>query len=170
MSNVIFFLTELHVLAYFTHKVRFPLLNCVEISDQSQLLHIFPNLYEDMSNGKMDTLKEFLVSYKHLPIDELESEVVQELLKGMCTDAAEEIKLQCGREYGFSDSEPSRATQLDKPSANELTGLPTNNLDIERDFSKFSRLSEVTKGIVRNLYQGKNVESYWTERLCQKAP
>ena len=88
----------------------------------------------------------------------------------MCTDAAEEIKLQCGREYGFSDSEPSRATHLDKPSANELTGLPTNNLDIERDFSKFSRLSEVTKGIVRNLYQGKNVESYWTERLCQKAP
>ena len=27
----------------------------------------------------------------------------------------------------------------------ELTGLPTNNLDTERDFSKFNRLSEVAR-------------------------
>ena len=57
-----FFLTELHALAYFTHNVTFPLLNCVEILDQSQLLHIFTKLYEDLSNGKLDTLKDFLVS------------------------------------------------------------------------------------------------------------
>ena len=82
----------------------------------------------------MDTLKDFLVSYKHLPIDEPESEVVRELLKCMCTDAAEGIKLQCGREYSFSDSEPLRATQLDKLTANELTGLATNNLDTEHNF------------------------------------
>ena len=96
-----FFLTELHALAYFTHRVILPLFNCVEISGQSQLFHIFPKLYKDLSNGKMDTLKDFLVSYKHLPADEPESEIVQELLKCMCTDAAEGIKLQCGREYGF---------------------------------------------------------------------
>ena len=54
----------------------------------------------------MDTLKDLLVLYKHLPIDEPESEIVQELLKYLSTDAAEGIKLQCGREYGFSDSEP----------------------------------------------------------------
>ena len=94
--NCEFFLTELHVLAYFTHKVTLPLLNGVEISDQSQLFHIFPKLCENLSNGKMDTLKDFLVSYKHLPIDEPESEIVQELLKRMCTDAAEGIKVQCG--------------------------------------------------------------------------
>ena len=39
-----FFLTELHVLAYFTHNITLPLLNFVEISDQSQLLYIFPKL------------------------------------------------------------------------------------------------------------------------------
>ena len=113
-----FFLTELHLLAYFTHRVTLPLCNCVEISDQSQLLHIFPKLYEDLPNGKMDTLQDFLVSYKQLPIDEPESEIVQELLNRMCTDTAEAIKLQCGQEYGFSDSEPPRATQLDKLTAN----------------------------------------------------
>ena len=52
-----FFLTKLHALTYFTHEVTLPLLNYVEISDQSQLLHIIPKLYEDLSNGKMDTLK-----------------------------------------------------------------------------------------------------------------
>ena len=28
---------------------------------------------------------------------------------------------------------------------NELTGLPTNSFDTERDFSKFSQLSEVAR-------------------------
>ena len=56
-----FFLTELHVLAYFTHKVTLSLFNWVETSDQSQLLQIFPKLYEDLSDRKMDTLKDFLV-------------------------------------------------------------------------------------------------------------
>ena len=32
----------------------------------------------------------------HLPIDESESEIAQELLKRTCTDTAEGIKLQCG--------------------------------------------------------------------------
>ena len=56
--NCEFFLTELHVLTHFKHKVTIPQLNCVEISDQSQLFHIFPKLYKNLSNGKMDTLKE----------------------------------------------------------------------------------------------------------------
>ena len=63
----------------------------------------------------------------------------------MCADAAEGIKLQCDREYRFSDSESLRATQLNKLTANEFTGLPTNNLDTKCDFSKFSRLSEVAR-------------------------
>ena len=36
-------------------------------------------------------------------------------------------------------------SQLGKLTVNELTGLPTNNLDTERDFSKFSQLSEVAR-------------------------
>ena len=62
MSNVNFFLTKLRELAYLSHKVTFPPPNCVEISNQSQLLHIFPKSGEDLSYGKIDPLKDFLVS------------------------------------------------------------------------------------------------------------
>ena len=50
----------------------------------------------------------------------------------MYIDAAEVIKLQCEREYRFSKS-AARATQIDKFTPNEQSGLPTNNLDTERD-------------------------------------
>ena len=62
----------------------------------------------------------------------------------MCIDAADGIRPQCGNAYGFSKSD-ARATQPDKLAPNQLSGLPTNNLDTERDLSKFSRLSEVSK-------------------------
>ena len=56
------------------------------------------------------------------------------------------MKLQYGREYGFADdSQLLRAIQLSKLTENELFGLPTYNLSTERDFCKFSRLSEVGK-------------------------
>ena len=91
----------------------------------------------------MDTLKDFLVSYKHLPIDERESDIVQKSLKRICTDATEGIKSQCPRKYGFTDREPPQETQRDKLTANELTGFPTNNIDAESNFPKFGRLLEV---------------------------
>ena len=59
----------------------------------------------------------------------------------MCVYAPYAVKLQCGREYGAT----ARATQLNKLTEDELCGLPTNNLSTERDFYKFSHLSEVTK-------------------------
>ena len=59
----------------------------------------------------------------------------------MCVYAPYAVKLQCGREYGAT----ARATQLNKLTEDELFGLPTNNLSTERDFYKFSHLSEVTK-------------------------
>ena len=58
---------------------------------------------QSLSYGKIDPLKDFLVSYKHLLVDESENEIVQELLKHMFTDTAEGITLQRGQEYGFSD-------------------------------------------------------------------
>jgi len=137
-----FFLTELHALAYFTHKVTLPLLNCVEISDQNELLKVFPKLYEGLNAKKLDTLQHFLVSYKHLVIEEPTNTLTSKLLEKMCLDAAEGIKLQCGREYGFSESD-ARATELHKLSVEQLQGLPTNNLDAERDLSRFSRLAQV---------------------------
>ena len=54
-----FFITELSVLVFFTHKVSSPLLNFVEISSQEELLRVFPKLYEDLQKGKMDTLEQY---------------------------------------------------------------------------------------------------------------
>ena len=93
-------------------------------------------------------------------INEPDSELEKEILKRMCVDAAEGIKLQCGREYGFSEIKP-RATQLDKLTPAELLGLPTNNLDTERDLSKFSRLSEVAK-FRNNKFSAKGIRNDMT--------
>ena len=78
----------------------------------------------------------------------------------MCVDAAYTVNLQCGREYRFADdSQLLRATQLDKLTEDELFGLPTNNLSTERDFSKFSHLSEVAK-FKNYKFQAKGIRNY----------
>ena len=43
-----FFRTALAVLSYFQYHVSMPLLNCVEISEQKDLLVIFPKLYNEL--------------------------------------------------------------------------------------------------------------------------
>ena len=75
-----FFITELHTLAYFTHKVTLPLLNCVEVCDQLDLLTIFPKLYSDLCNGDMNTLDKYSVVYKHLQINEPDNELGKEII------------------------------------------------------------------------------------------
>ena len=62
------FLTELEVLAYFTHLVTFPYLNCIEISSQAELLTIFHKLYSDLKEGKMDTLRNFVFEMRPVPV------------------------------------------------------------------------------------------------------
>ena len=71
-------------------------------------------------------------------------------------------KLQCGREYGFvDDSQLPKATQLNKLTEDKLFGLSTKNLSTERDFSKFSHLSEVRK--FRNYrFQAKGIRNDMT--------
>ena len=56
------FITELECLAYFNHYVTFPFLNCTEVSSQIQLLEILPKLYSDLTDGKIDTLQNYVVS------------------------------------------------------------------------------------------------------------
>ena len=104
------------------------------------MLRIFPKFYTDLYAA--DMLQTFV--YKHLLIKESDKKLRKEIIKCMCIDAAEGIKLQCGRENGFSKSD-ARSTQIDKIAPNELSGLLTNNLDTERDLSKISRLYEVEK-------------------------
>ena len=61
------------------------------------------------------------------------------------------------REYGFSEAE-KRATDLSTLAANELEGLPTNNLVTERDLSRFDRDAQVAKGRNRR-FKAKNVRN-----------
>ena len=57
------------------------------------------------------------------------------------------MKLQCGREYGFTadDEALPRATQLHLLPEQELVKMPTHNIDAERDLAKFSHLAVVAK-------------------------
>ena len=108
-----FFITELSVLVFFTHKVSSPLLNFVEISSQEELLRVFPKLYEDLQKGKMDTLEQYSVKYCHIVVSPPTNESETLLLESMCLNASKSMMLQCGRQCGFADkNEPARETQL----------------------------------------------------------
>ena len=135
-----FFLSELNVLAYFTHKVTLPL-NAVEVSYQQELCNIFPQLYKDLSEGSMNTLDNFSVQYRHLTVNTPSSDMDKALLNEMCHDAAKCIDLQCGREYGFGNhadvNDPPRATQIYKLTPAEMDGLETNNILAERKLGVF---------------------------------
>ena len=61
------------------------------------------------------------------------------------------------RECGFSEAE-KRATDLSTLAANELEGLPTNNLVTERNLSRFDRDVQVGKGRNRR-FKSKNVRN-----------
>ena len=87
----------------------------------------------------------------------LSSDLSKRIVDKMCISAAAAVKLQCGRKYRFSDSE-KRATDLSTLPANELEGLPTNNLVTERDLSRFDREAQVAKSRNRR-FKAKNIRS-----------
>ena len=154
-----FFLTELKVLSYFTFKVTLLFLNFVEKNNQEKLLVMLPKLHEDLKNLNLDTLREFIVKYRHVDVPELRSQLEQEIINQMCVKAADGIQLQCGREYGFAKPDQTpRATDLNILSPAELQGLPTNNLDAERDRAKFSNLAQVAKFRNKN-FQAKGIRT-----------
>ena len=143
-----FLMTELEALSYFTHKVTLPFLHFVEVSSQQDLLKVFPKLYEDLSNGIMNTLDAYVVHYPHIKVLNPTSEICCKILKKMCLHAAQVFDRQTGREYGFGKfclSNPPRATELNLLSNEELVGLPTNNLESERHLAGFGRRAAVAK-------------------------
>ena len=85
----------------------------------------------------------------------------------MCTSTAEAVKLQCGREYGFSDI-PGRATDISKLSPTERAGLPTNNCINERDLSRFDKESVVPRCRNRK-FKGKNILNNMVFYKCKKS-
>ena len=81
------------------------MLDCVEVWKQTDLLTIFPKIPTDLCAADTNTLKEFSVVQKHLPIKKSDNELGKEIIKHMYIGVAEGIKLQSEREYGFSKSD-----------------------------------------------------------------
>ena len=88
-------------------------------------------------------------------------------MREMCVPAAVAIKLQCGREYGFSDQR-QRATDLSKLTASDRSGLPTNNCISEQDLSKFDKESIVSKCCNRK-FRAKNIRNNMMLYKCKRA-
>ena len=87
------------------------------------------NLHLDLSDGKMETLQEYIVPYRHVMVDKLTEKVGITLLVKMCKHAAVEVQQTSGREYGFADpfSKP-RATECQKLTQKLPKNLPTDSL------------------------------------------
>ena len=137
-------LIGLKVLAWFTFCITLPFLNMTEVSTQKDLVSILPCLHDDLLEKKTNTLSQYRVPYS-FQLDEPESPIELYLLGEMCTQAGKDLAKQRGREYGFSDASTTdsdpRATELHKLQPSDLEGLPTNNLECERDLSKFDKLA-----------------------------
>ena len=97
--------------------------------------------------GSFETLKDYIVEYKHLIVEEPITELEKQILKKMSMDAAETIDGQCGQEYGFGNykDQELRATAIYKlPSALRKELIDTNNI-AERNLSVFDRKSVAAK-------------------------
>lgn len=163
------FMTELECLAFFNHYVTFPFLHCVEISSQEELLEIIPKLHADLLLMNTDTLNKFILNMRGIPVPTLTSDAAKEIVGKMCISAAESIKRQCGREYGFADDDQKlRATDISILTTEELEGLPTNNCINERDLSKFDKEAYVSKCRNRK-FKAKNIRNNMVLYKSKKA-
>ena len=61
-----YIVTAWKALSNLTYFVTMPYLNCIERSNQNDLVDILPKLYKDLLNGKMNTLDEFRVHWTHV--------------------------------------------------------------------------------------------------------
>ena len=137
-----FIIIGLKVLAWFTYCITLPFLNMTQVCTQNDLVDTLPRLHADMQQKKTDTLSEYTVLYS-FQVQKPETPVELYLLGEFCQQAARDLATQRGREYGFGSSvAPPRATELHKLKPEDLESLPTNNLDCERDLSKFDKLAK----------------------------
>ena len=105
----------------------------------------------------MDTLSNYLVMYKHVPVKPPTSKTDHLLLMAMYEGASKSMLLQCGREHGFGQEidAPVHAMQLHLLSRKDLARLPTNNIPSECVFSVFDR--KATAGKCQNkLFKAKS--------------
>ena len=143
------FIAELHVLAIFTKKVTLPYLNAMEKLTQRELVEMFPRLYQDLMDHKRDTLKDFLVEYHHVPVDEVTNTCEKKMLNKMCEEAAKGFDLQRGKEYGFGERGIKRqreTTDVHTMNPEEMDAIDVvHNLVCERHLGTFAHRSVVAK-------------------------
>ena len=154
-----YIIAALKSLANFTYKVTMPYLNCIEKSDQNDLINILETLYKDLLDGKTDTLSQFKVPWTHVNMSQQTptSPLDYHLLNSMCIAAAEGIRVQCAREYWAEDENP-QATQLHKLSYQERKNLPTENLSAERYLAKFGYLVSVSASKSNKFFKAKRIQ------------
>ena len=143
-----YILAALKALSFLTYKVTMPYLNCIEICDQNDLVGengILKRLSDDLKDGKMDTLKDYHVEWKHVDMSKQQpdSPLDHLILEHMCHKAAAGIDLQCASEY-WKDTANPRATQLHKLTYSELQNIPTENLCTERYLAQFGMLASLS--------------------------
>ena len=166
--NVDFILVALKCLAWFTKKVTLPFLNMCEMKEQSDLLKILPKLKDSLQSIKLDNLQDFEVDYS-FEVEEPQSPLGKHIIKEFCKKAAIDLTTQRGREYGFSEYSEPRATDLTKLSKNQLDGLPTNNLDCERDLAKFDHLAKRSASCSSKKFTAKGIRDEITLLDCNKS-
>ena len=134
-----------------------PFLNCVELSDQNDLVSILKKLYEDLKDGKLDTLKDFHVTWTHIDMQKLvpSSPFDHYLLDIMCKNAAEGILMQCGCEYWLNDKTAPRATQIHELTPEQRENIPTENIESERYLAKFGYLASVSASKSNKFFKAK---------------
>ena len=145
--------------AYFTYKITMPFLNCVEQCDQNELLPVLKQLYDDLKEGKMDTLSKYGVQWTHINTDNLVpvSPLDNLLLKKMCLEASKGIHLQCAREYWETSEDKQRATALHELSEEERKNIPTENLSCERYLARFGNLASLSAARSNRFFKGKRI-------------
>ena len=155
-----FIITALKALSFFTYKVTMPYLNMVERCNQNDLVKILPKLCQDLENGNLDTLVEYLVPWMHVNASEHQptTDLDHYLLNAFAVKCAGGVKMQCSREYWETTEEiTERATSLHLLSVEERKNLPTENLAAERCLARFGNLASSSAVHSNRFFKAKRI-------------
>ena len=123
-------------LAYFTFKIGMPFLNMCEMSSQKEMKKLLPPFYQNLKERNVDCLKDFHVDWNRVAVDKPSSDLGRNIMDRMCVAAAEGLRIQRGREYGFFGAEfTERATDISQLPDEDLELITSHNLDCERNLS-----------------------------------
>ena len=101
-----------------------------ELSSQKHMKQLLPRFYHELKDQNLGCLDNFHVEWNRIFIEEPRSELAKYLLQKMCDAAAEGLRIQRGREYGFFGEQfNKRETIVSEMSDDDLTLIPSHNLD-----------------------------------------